>query len=101
VAVTRTHSGRHDPQIVGPTRLDRAVEVVLTAGLAVSALLLLAGLLAGRSRLLWWGILLLILTPVSRVVVVTVGLLHRRDWPFAAVSLWILGVLAFSFWVAF
>jgi uncharacterized membrane protein len=101
VAVTRTHSGHHDPQIVGPTRLDRAVEIVLTLGLALSALLLLGGLLAGRARPLWWGILLLILTPVSRVVVVTVGLLHRRDWPFAAVSLWILGVLAFSFWVAF
>ena len=99
--MTRIHSGRHDPQIVGPTRLDRAVEVVLTAGLGVSAVLLLAGLLGGRSRLLWWGIILLILTPVSRVVVVTVGLLHRRDWPFAAVSFWILGVLAFSFWVAF
>lgn len=99
--MTRAHSGRHDPQVVGPTRLDLAVEVVLTAGLALSALLLLGGLLAGRPRPLWWGILLLILTPVSRVVVVTVGLLHRRDWLFGAVSLWILSVLAFSFWVAF
>jgi uncharacterized membrane protein len=99
--VTRVHAGRHDPQMVGPTRLDRTVEIVLTAGLALSALLLVSGLLAGATRLLWYGILLLVLTPVARVMVVTVGLFHRRDWPFALVSLWILAVLGFSFWVAF
>jgi uncharacterized membrane protein len=101
VAVTRVHAGRHDPQMVGPSRLDRTVEVVLTAGLAVSALLLAAGLIAGATRPLWYGIFVLIVTPVARVVVVTLGLFHRRDWPFALVSLWILGVLGFSFWVAF
>jgi uncharacterized membrane protein len=90
----------HDPQLVGPTRLDRAVEIVLTAGLGVSALLLLAGLLAARGGLLWWGVLVLLLTPVARVVVVTIAFVHRRDWVFAAVSLWIVGVLAFSFYVA-
>jgi uncharacterized membrane protein len=101
VAVTRLHTGRHDPQLVGPSRLDRVVEAVLSVGLGLSALLLLAGLAAARPRLLWWGVLLLITTPVARVVVVTAGLVYRRDWPFTLVSLWILGVLAFSFWVAF
>lgn len=94
------HQGRHDPQLAGPSRLDRVVEVVLTAGLAASALLMLAGLAAPRPSLLRLGVLVLLLTPVARVVVVTAGLLHRRDWAFALVSLWILGVLASSFYVA-
>ena len=90
----------HDPQLVGPTRLDRVVEVVLTAGLGVSALLLAAGLLARRHGLRWGGVLALLLTPVARVVVVTIGFIDRKDWVFTAVSLWILGVLCFSFFVA-
>jgi uncharacterized membrane protein len=92
--------GRHDPQVAGPTRLDRVVEIVLTLGLAASGLLLLAGLVAGHQRLLWAGILVLLLTPAARVVVVTAGLVQRRDWVFALVSIWILGVLASSFYVA-
>jgi hypothetical protein len=96
----RSHPGRHDPQLAGPSRLDRTVEAVLTGGLALSALLLLAGLISGRPRVLWLGVLVMLLTPVARVVVVTGGLVVRRDWFFAAVSLWILGVLTFSFYVA-
>ena len=84
-----------------PTALDRVVEVVLTAGLLGSAALLLAGLVGSRPRLLSLGVLVLLLTPMARVLVVTVGLFHRRDWVFAAVSLWILGVLAFSLYGAF
>ena len=80
--------------------LDRTIEVVLMGGLAVSAALLVAGLALGRADFLRWGILVLMTTPVARVVVVTGGLLLRRDWVFAAVSLWILGVLTFSFYVA-
>jgi uncharacterized membrane protein len=99
VKASREH-GHHDPQVVGHTRLDRVVEIVLTLGLAASGLLLLAGLAAGRGRLLWTGILVLLLTPAARVVVVTAGLVQRRDWLFALVSLWILGVLASSFYVA-
>lgn len=92
--------GHHDPQVAGPTRLDRVVEIVLTLGLGGSGLLLLAGLAAGHGRLLWTGLLVLLLTPAARVVVVTAGLVQRRDWVFALVSLWILGVLASSFYVA-
>jgi uncharacterized membrane protein len=44
--------------------------------------------------------LVLLLTPAARVVVVTAGLLQRRDWLFALVSLWILAVLGSSFYVA-
>jgi uncharacterized membrane protein len=79
--------------------LDAAVEVTLTAGLAMSATMLVLGLVLGRPDLLRWGIVLLMLTPVARVVVVTTGFLWRRDLLFGLVSLWILGILAMSMWV--
>jgi len=84
-----------------PTPLDRVVEIVLTTGLLLSSILLLLGLVRGQASALTAGILLLMLTPLARVVVVTVGLLKRRDWFFASASLWILGVLLSSLWVAF
>jgi uncharacterized membrane protein len=84
----------------GPTSLERTIEVVLTAGLLASGALLLAGLVLDRAVLLKWGILILMTTPVARVVVVTVGLLRERDWLFAAVSLWILSVLGSSLYIA-
>lgn len=82
------------------TQLDRVIEIVLTAGLLASSALLATGLLTGRQGLLAAGIVLLMLTPVARVVVVTIDLVRQRDWPFAATSLWILGVLLFSLYVA-
>ena len=81
-------------------RLDRAVEIVLTLGLAVGALLLLVGLVLGQQEALRWGIIALMLTPVARVVVVTVGMFARRDVIFGFISLWILVVLATSIGVA-
>lgn len=69
-------------------------------GLLVAAVLLVLGLALDRSLFLKWGILALMTTPAARAVVVTVGLLRERDWLFAAVSLWILSVLASSAYVA-
>jgi uncharacterized membrane protein len=83
-----------------PSPLDRAIEAVLTTGVLLSGCLLLAGLALERPPLLRWGILLLLATPVARVVVVTAGLLRQRDWLFALVSLWILAVLASGIYVA-
>ena len=83
-----------------PSPLDRVVEAVLTAGVFLSGCLLLAGLLLERPPLLRAGILLLLATPVARVVVVTIGLLRQRDWLFALVSLWILAVLMSGIYLA-
>jgi uncharacterized membrane protein len=77
------------------------VERVLTGGLLASAALLVTGLLLGRVGVLRAGLILLMLTPVTRVVVVTIGLLRRRDLVFGLVSLWILAVLASGMYVAF
>jgi uncharacterized membrane protein len=67
---------------------------------SLSGLLLVSGLVMRAPHLLWWGVLLLILTPLVRVVVVTVGLVLDHDWLFSAVSLFVLGVLLSSVYVA-
>jgi len=81
-------------------RLERVIEVALTGGVFVSGLLLVTGLVTASTAPLWWGVLLLILTPFVRVVVVTVGLVLDDDWPFVAISLFVMGVLLSSLWVA-
>jgi uncharacterized membrane protein len=80
----------------GAASLDRAVEGVLTLGLMIGALLLLMGLGLGQLPPLRWGIVTLMLTPVARVVVVTIGMFLRRDLVFGFLSLGILLVLATS-----
>jgi hypothetical protein len=78
----------------GLLQLEGLIEATLTAGILVSAALLIAGLgLAGESALRL-GIVLLMLTPVARVVILTVGLLLRRDWRFGLTSLVVLLILA-------
>ena len=74
--------------------LSRWLERILTAGLVASGVVLAAGLLLGAERALFAGLLLLILTPVARVVAVALGFAYARDWVFAAISLAILAVLA-------
>jgi uncharacterized membrane protein len=85
---------------VSEARLFRVIEAVLTIGLLTSAALLAIGVFTSQEPLLRWGLLLLMLTPAARVVVLTVGLLLERDWVFAAISVWVLLVLASSLSVA-
>jgi uncharacterized membrane protein len=73
--------------------LERIIEVALTVGVLVSAALLFAGLALGAPAALRWGIVLLLFTPVARVVVVTIGLLSHKDWLFGFISLFVLAVL--------
>jgi len=80
--------------------LEDVIEKALMLGLALSTGLLLVGLILGMPGPLRWGIVLLMLTPVARVAVVTVGLALERDWTFTLVSLFVLAVLAFGIWVA-
>lgn len=74
-------------------RVERAIEGALTTGLVASGALFVLGLGLGADPLLKWGIVLLMLTPVARVVILTVGLLLEGDWLFGLVSLFVLGVL--------
>ena len=76
--------------------LAGVIEAVLAVGLTLGAALLCGGLVLGSASVLQWGIQALMLTPVARVVVLTVGLFHERDWPFGLLSMFILGVLGVS-----
>jgi uncharacterized membrane protein len=80
--------------------LEDVIEKALMLGLALSTGLLLVGLILGLPAPLRWGIVLLMLTPVARVAVVTVGLALERDWTFTLVSLSVLVVLAAGIWMA-
>jgi uncharacterized membrane protein len=80
--------------------LEARIEIALKAGLALSTTLLLAGLVLGAPGPLRWGLLLLMITPVCRVLVVTTAMALHRDWLFALISLFVLGVLVSGIWVA-
>jgi uncharacterized membrane protein len=73
--------------------LEQTVEWVLTAGVVTSGALLLLGLAFGREPLLRAGVLLLMLTPVVRVLVLTLGLFREGDRRFGFVSLAVLAIL--------
>lgn len=102
-------------------QLEHSVHWTLLAGLAASAVLLVAGILLTlmqgpqtsppheslgellrRSAQLQGqsvttvGLLVLMITPILRVVVLLVGWTKRRDWIFAAVALAVLALLAVS-----
>jgi uncharacterized membrane protein len=76
------------------TRLERSIGVVLRAGVVTSSACLAIGLalsLAGvapaaAALLLKAGIVVLLCTPVARVVISTVEYVGARDWPFAALT---------------
>ena len=74
-------------------RLERLVELALTFGVAASGLLLLTGLSFGVEAVLRIGVVLLMLTPVVRVAVLTLGLFREGDRRFGLVSLTVLAVL--------
>jgi len=76
------------------TRLERSIAVVLRAGVVASAAALVAGLLLSLAGvapqlsgvLLQIGILVLLCTPVARVVISTIEYAVERDWQFATLT---------------
>lgn len=75
-------------------RMERLVGVVLRGGVVVSSACLAVGLLTSLASsggpaaalLLNAGIIVLLATPVARVVVSTVEYVKERDWRFAALT---------------
>ena len=73
-------------------RLERIIGIVLRAGVTASSACLTAGLLlslagvGGAALLLNLGIIVLLATPVSRVVISTIEYVIERDWPFATLT---------------
>jgi len=74
-------------------KLERLIGTVLRAGVVISSSCLAVGLLlylanggALAAFLLNAGIVVLLATPLARVVVSTVQYVSERDWPFAALT---------------
>jgi uncharacterized membrane protein len=75
-------------------KLEQSIGFVLRAGVIVSSVSLTAGLLlsltvsggAIAAVLLNAGIIVLLATPLARVVVSTVEYVRERDWPFATLT---------------
>jgi Protein of unknown function (DUF1634) len=107
-----------DDQEKGSDRLTHVVRRVLQAGLTVAAsLIVLGGLLAvakppaqdprdsgmfsramqgDSSAVLELGLVVLMLTPVARVLVLAIGWLVSRDWTFSLVAFCVLALLVLS-----
>lgn len=87
------------------TTLGRVLTVGTRLSTATLALGLAATFLAPGHRLthvlLTAGLLVLLLTPVARVVVSVVGYLRERDWPFVIYTGIVLILLIGSFVAAF
>ncbi len=89
-------------------RLERVLGVVLRSGAWSSAVLLAAGLvleLVGRdgqvaARLTQLGLIVLMATPVARVVVSVVDYAMERDWLFLGLTAAVLVILLGSLLVA-
>ena len=75
-------------------RMERVVGIVLRSGVIASSACLTVGLILSLAMgggaiaafLLNAGILILLSTPVARVVVSTAEYVSERDWPFAALT---------------
>jgi uncharacterized membrane protein len=80
--------------------MEISIEVALAGGILLSAALMAWGLAAPSAAALRWGLLLLMVTPVARVVIMVIGLFEQRDLLFGVLSLVILSVLASSFYTA-
>ena len=79
------------------TRLERTIGLVLRAGVAVSSacfaiglLLTFVGFAPAANFLLQLGIIVLLATPVARVVVSVVEYAQQRDWTFTALTVIVL-----------
>jgi len=79
---------------------DRAVALVLRIGAFAAFFVMLAGVLAavvvdGRTatRIELAGVLIMLITPVARVIVAMILFLREKDWKYGAISTGVLLIL--------
>jgi uncharacterized membrane protein len=91
------------------TLFERIMGRLLWAGVGLATALLASGLVlalftAGVGPLSAWllnaGLLVLMATPATRVVLACAEFTRTREWFFALASLGVLGVLALTLWMA-
>jgi uncharacterized membrane protein len=89
---------------IGLARLERTIGIALRAGVTLSSICLGAGLLVGVATgdrvlgrvLLNVGIIALLATPVTRVVISIVEYISERDWTFVTLTVIVLAELLAS-----
>jgi uncharacterized membrane protein len=89
---------------MGLARLERAIGITLRAGVTLSSICLGAGLLVGLATggapleraLLNIGIIALLATPVTRVVISIAEYVSERDWTFVTLTVIVLAELLAS-----
>lgn len=90
VYLVRHHKEQTDYQTFHDDRLQ---ELRTPRGVAASAL-------SGSARgIIQFGLLLLIATPVARVVVSAVGFARQRDFVYVALTLFVLAVLSYGLFI--
>lgn len=89
------------------TGFERVIGRLVGVGVGLSTALLALGLLltfvapgAAAAALLDSGMLVLMATPATRVLLACAEFTRTREWFFALASLGVLGVLAITVWIA-
>jgi len=77
-------------------RIERILGTLLRAGVILAAAVVVAGGFLSSAGIIQLGLLLLIATPVARVVFSIVVFALQRDWLYVGITLAVLAVLAYG-----
>ena len=88
-------------------RMDELIGYLLRGGVSIAAAVVAAGgvwyLASGgpsgdprAARLIWAGLLILVATPVARVIFSLTAFAMQRDWSYVVITSIVLAVLAYS-----
>lgn len=77
-------------------RMELILSTLLRAGVILAAGVVIAGVALSRPPVIQWGLILLIATPVARVVLSVVSFAIERDWLYVSITLVVLAVLAYG-----
>lgn len=87
---------RKDPAADRVVALTLKIGAYLAFALIVAGLLLQAVLPQGR-KIAEAGLLVLLATPVVRIIVAGGQFVHERDWKYALISLVVLGIMVLAY----
>lgn len=77
-------------------RIEQILGAVLRAGVILAAGVVAAGGLVSRPNVILAGLILLIATPVARVVCSVIAFAVERDWLYVGITISVLAVLAYG-----
>ena len=66
--------------------MNRSIAWTLRIGIVIGLVLIIAGELLPSDDLLYWGLLILIASPMFAVIVAFIGLVREKDWFWAGIA---------------